>query len=55
MLKAILVIGIVLLVIIGGLITLRGSARTGMPDAATLDRAGKRARDMQAQDKDGDG
>jgi hypothetical protein len=55
MLKAILIIGLVVCVLVGGLLTLRGSGRTGMPDADVLQRATKRAREQEAaegNDKD---
>jgi hypothetical protein len=51
MLKAILIIGVVIGVLIGGLLTLRSSARTGMPDEDVLKRAASRAREQQAKDE----
>lgn len=51
MLKAVIIIGIVVAVIIGGLLTLRSSTRTGMPDEATLGRAQKRAREIESAEK----
>jgi hypothetical protein len=53
--KAVLIIGLVIAVLIGGLLTLRSSRRAGMPDAATLERASKRARELDAQEKKHDG
>ena len=50
MFKAILIIGIVVAVLIGGILTLRSSARTGMPDNETLKRAAGRAREQDAKD-----
>jgi hypothetical protein len=51
MLKAILIIGVVLAVLIGGLLTLRSSTRTGVPDADVLKRAAGRAREQDAKDE----
>jgi len=55
MFKAIIIIVIVIGVIIGGLLTLRNSGRAGLPSAAVLERASKRARDQAAAEKDEDG
>ena len=52
MLKAILIIVLVIGALIGGLLTLRSSSRTGMPDADVLKRASKRARDLDAAEKE---
>jgi hypothetical protein len=49
-----LIAGFVLLLVIGGLVALRGSAKAGMPDEATLQRARQRARDADGQGE-GDG
>jgi hypothetical protein len=51
MLKAILIIVVVIGVLIGGLLTLRRSARTGMPDEDVLKRAAGREREQQAKDE----
>jgi FtsZ-interacting cell division protein ZipA len=52
--KAIVIIVLVVAVLLGGLLTLRRSGRTGMPDDAVLQRAVKRARDQAAEeDKNG--
>lgn len=54
MFKAIIIIVLVVAVLLGGLLTLRRSGRTGMPDDAVLQRAAKRAREQAAEeDKDG--
>jgi hypothetical protein len=50
MLKTILIIALVLAVLIGGLLTLRSSARSGMPDAETLKRAASREREQAGKD-----
>jgi Protein of unknown function (DUF2897) len=52
MIKAIIIIAIAVAVILGGLLTLRSSGRSGMPDEAVLKRAAQRARDQEAADKD---
>ena len=51
MLKSILILGVVIAVIVGGLLTLRRSGRTGMPDEEVLKRAAKRAREQSAKDE----
>jgi hypothetical protein len=50
---AVIVIVVVIVVIVGGVLTLRSSARTGMPAQDVLDRASRRARELEARDKDG--
>jgi hypothetical protein len=50
MLKTILIIALVMAVLIGGLLTLRSSARSGMPDAETLKRAAGREREQESKD-----
>jgi hypothetical protein len=49
--KAIIIIVLVIGALIGGLLTLRNSGRAGMPDAAVLERASKRAREQAAAEK----
>ncbi len=51
MLKAIIIIVVVLGALIGGLLTLRRSGQVGMPDAAVLERASKRARELAAAEE----
>ena len=51
---AAIVIVVVLVVIVGGVLSLRSSARTGMPSQDVLDRASRRARELDAKEK-GDG
>jgi len=53
--KAILIIGLVVVVLFGGLLILRSSRGAGMPDAATLERASKRARANDGEEKKEDG
>ena len=54
MFKAIIIIVLVVGALLGGLLTLRRSGRTGMPDEAVLRRASKRAREQAAEEeKDG--
>jgi hypothetical protein len=43
---AVIVIVVVLVVIIGGVLALRSSAKTGMPPPDVLDRATRRAREL---------
>ena len=50
MLKGILIFAVVFALIVAGLLTLRRSGRTGMPDEEVLKRAAKRAREQSAKD-----
>ena len=50
MFKAIIIIVLVAGAVIGGLLALRNSGRTGMPSDEVLERAAKRARDQAAAD-----
>jgi hypothetical protein len=52
MLKAVLIIALVLAVLVGGILNLRRSARTGMPSDEVLKRASQRARELEAAEKD---
>jgi hypothetical protein len=52
LLKAIIIIALVVGALVGGLLTLRSSGRAGMPDDEVLKRATKRARELDAADKD---
>jgi hypothetical protein len=54
MLKAVLIIALVLAVLVGGILTLRSSARTGMPGDEVLKRASQRARELDAVEKESD-
>jgi hypothetical protein len=51
MLKAILITVVVIGALIGGLLTLRSSARTGMPGEDVLKRAADREREQNAKDQ----
>jgi hypothetical protein len=51
MLKTILIIVVVIGVMVGGLLTLRNSSRTGMPDEEVLKRATARAKEQAAKDE----
>jgi hypothetical protein len=54
--KALIIIVLVVAVLAGGLLTLRNSGRSGMPDDAVLKRASKRAREQAAaEDKEDHG
>ena len=48
MVKAIIIIVLVVGVLVGGLLTLRNSGRSGMPNEEVLRRAAKRAREQAA-------
>jgi hypothetical protein len=51
MVRTIIIIGLVIAVLAGGLLALRRSARTGMPDADVIRRAQERAdKDRAAED-----
>jgi Protein of unknown function (DUF2897) len=52
MFKAIIIIVLVVGVLVGGLLTLRNSGRSGMPSDEVLGRAAKRARDQNAAEDD---
>jgi Protein of unknown function (DUF2897) len=51
MFKAIVITLLVVALLIGGLLTLRSSARTGMPGEDVLKRAKDRAREQDAKDE----
>jgi len=50
--KAVAIIALVAVVLIGGLLALRNSGRAGMPNEEVLKRAAKRARELEDDDKD---
>ena len=51
MFKAIIIIFLVVGALVGGLLTLRSSGRSGLPDDAVLQRAAKRAREQAAAEE----
>jgi hypothetical protein len=51
MFKAIVIFVVVIAVLVGGLLTLRSSRRTGMPSDDVLKRAADRAREQAAKDE----
>jgi hypothetical protein len=51
MLKTLIIIVLVLGVVVGGLLRLRSSARTGVPGDEVLKRARQRELDLEAQEK----
>jgi hypothetical protein len=51
---AIIVTLVVIAVIAGGILSLLRSTRTGMPSRDVLDRATRRARELDARDKEAD-
>jgi hypothetical protein len=54
MFTAIIVTIIVAALLAGGIMSLRRSAKTGMPSKDVLERATKRARELEAQEKGDD-
>jgi hypothetical protein len=50
MMRALLIIAVVVGALIGGLLVLRNSAATGVPDKDVLARARKRAQELEARD-----
>ena len=50
--KALLIIGLVVAALIGGLLTLRSTRGTGMPDQQVIDRARERERAQAAKDEE---
>ena len=46
-----IVIVAVLVIIVGGVLSLRASAKTGMPSQDVLDRASRRARQLESDDE----
>jgi hypothetical protein len=53
-LKAIIIIVLVVGALVGGLLTLRNSGRSGLPNDEVLRRAAKRARDQAAAEEAAD-
>ena len=49
--KALVIIVLVVAALIGGILTLRSTRSTGMPDKAVLDRAKQRAKEEAARDE----
>lgn len=49
--KAVIIILLVLGALLGGLLAVRRSARTGMPSPDVLERAGRRARELEEQEQ----
>jgi len=54
MTTAIIIIVIVLAILVGAIMNLRSSAKTGMPSKDVLDRATQRARELEVQEKAAD-
>ena len=53
--RAFFIIAVVVAILVGGILTLRSSRNTGMPDRDVLDRAKQRGREQDAKDdKDAD-
>ena len=51
MLRAIVIVVVVIAVLVGGLLTLRSTRRSGMPSEDVLKRAADRAREQSAKDE----
>ena len=51
MLRALVIIVVVVAVLVGGLLTLRSTRRSGMPGEDVLKRAANRAREQSAKDE----
>ena len=51
MLKVIIIFVVILAILVGGMLALRTSRNTGMPDKDVLKRAAERARDQKAKDE----
>jgi len=52
MTKALVIIALVVGALVGGILTLRSSTRTGMPSDEVIGRAKKRERELEAGEKD---
>lgn len=52
MIRALVIIALVIGALVGGLLALRSSTRTGMPDEAVIARAKKREREQELRDRD---
>jgi hypothetical protein len=48
---AAIVIVVVIVILVGGVLSLRASAKTGMPSRDVLDRASRRARQLESDDE----
>ena len=51
MLKGLIIVVVVIAVLVGGLLTLRSTRRSGMPGEDVLKRAANRAREQSAKDE----
>jgi hypothetical protein len=52
MVKVVVLIAVLVALIVGTMMTLRTSARTGMPSRDVLERAKRRARELESDEKD---
>ena len=52
--KGLIIIALVVAALIGGILTLRSTRNSGMPDKDVLDRAKVRAKEQQSKDDAGD-
>jgi hypothetical protein len=51
MATALIVLVVLVVLIVGTMLTLRSSARTGMPSKDVLERAARRARELESRDE----
>ncbi len=54
MVTVVVLIVVLVALIVGTMMTLRSSARTGMPSQDVLERATRRARELESSEKDND-
>lgn len=54
MITVVILIVVIVALIVGTMMTLRSSARTGMPDQDVLERAKRRERELESSEKDDD-
>ena len=54
MVTVVVLLVVLVALIVGTMMTLRSSAKTGMPSAEVLERAKRRARELESSEKDDD-
>jgi len=55
MVTVVVLLVVLVALIVGTMMTLRSSAKTGMPSPEVLERAKRRARELESNEKDNDG
>ena len=55
MVTAVVLSVVLIVLVVGTMMTLRSSAKTGMPSPEVLERAKRRARELESNEKDNDG